>query len=90
MNAPNLVFGFESSDVSVMDWFIRYQTDDQTLVERLPSLDVAIETACRLIDEGCLVHGIGYQTAENSIEKPEIDDIYSIWVRAKGPFAARA
>ncbi len=73
-----------------MDWFIRYRTDGQSHTERLPSLDLAIEKACRLMDEGCFVHGIGFQTAENAIEKPEIDDIYSIWRRAKGPFAARA
>jgi hypothetical protein len=76
--------------ISVMDWFIRYQTDRQACVERYPSLDAAIESACRLMDKGHAVHGIGYKTGDNSIDKPEIDNIYSIWRRANGPFAARA
>jgi hypothetical protein len=76
--------------ISLMDWFIRYRTDDQTHVDRYPSLDVAIESACRLMDNGHVVYGIGYKTGDNSIAKPEIDDIYSIWRRANGPFAARA
>jgi hypothetical protein len=73
-----------------MDWFIRYRNGDLTHVENHRSLDAAIESACVLMDKGHVVYGIGYKTSDNSIEKPEIDDIYSIWLRAKGPFAARA
>ncbi len=90
VNAANLVFPLEVADDSCMDWFIRYRTDNQTHVERHGSLDGAIEAACRLMDSGHVVYGIGYKTTDNSIEKPEIDDIYSIWQRANGPFAARA
>jgi hypothetical protein len=41
-----------------------------------------------LLDEGCDVSSIGFKTLDNAVLRHDIENIYSIWVRAKGPFAA--
>jgi hypothetical protein len=73
-----------------MDWFIQYRFGEADCSTRLKNLDDAIETACMLMDNGCDVSSIGYQTLDNAVAKPDIENIYSIWVRAKGSFAACA
>ena len=51
-----------------------------------PSPETAIENACRLIDEGHDVSGIGTGDPTNSIEPEQIARIYAIWTRGKSPF----
>ncbi len=56
-----------------------------------PSPEAAIESACRLIDDGCDVFGIGTGGLADSIEREEIAGIYAMRARAKSPFGpARA
>ena len=56
-----------------------------------PSPETAIENACRLIDDGHDVFGIGTGALTNSIEREQIARIYATWTRAKSPFGpARA
>jgi hypothetical protein len=49
-----------------------------------PSL--AIAAACRLIDGGSDVYGIGTGPLADSIERDEIAQIYARWSRTKRPF----
>ena len=51
-----------------------------------PSPETAIENACRLIDEGHDVSGIGTGDPTDSIEPEQIARIYAIWTRGKSPF----
>lgn len=71
-----------------MDWLIQYHSGGFDRITRRQSLDEAIETACMLLDEGCDVSSIGFKTLDNAVLRHDIENIYSIWVRAKGPFAA--
>jgi hypothetical protein len=69
-----------------MDWFIQYRSGETDNVARHNSLDGAIESACKLLDDGCDVFSIGYQTIDNAVSKQDIESVYSIWVSAKGTF----
>jgi len=51
-----------------------------------PSPERAIENACRLIDEGHDVFGVGTGALTDSIEREQIARIYAMWARAKSPF----
>ena len=48
-----------------------------------PSPETAIENACRLIDDGHEVFGIGTGELADSIEPEQIARIYAIWTRGK-------
>jgi hypothetical protein len=43
----------------------------------------AIETGCRLLDDGCDVYAIGMGPLTDSIERDQIDRIYEMWVRVR-------
>jgi hypothetical protein len=47
----------------------------------IPTPELAIEAACRLIDDGCDVLGIGTGPLADSISRPEITRIYAIWAK---------
>jgi hypothetical protein len=51
-----------------------------------PSPETATENACRLIDEGHDVFGIGTGALTDSIEREQIARIYAIWTRANSRF----
>jgi len=51
-----------------------------------PTPETAIENACRLIDDGHDVFGIGEGALADSIEREQIARIYATWRRAKSPF----
>ena len=69
-----------------MDWHVQYRKCAMDQIVRHPSPEAAIEAACRLIDDGCDVFGIGTGPLADSIAREQIDDIYALWVRAKYPF----
>jgi hypothetical protein len=69
-----------------MIWHVQYRKDTVEHIVRHPSTEEAIEAACRLIDDGCDVYGIGTGPLTDSIEKHEIARIYALWARAKYPF----
>jgi hypothetical protein len=64
-------------------WHVQYRrgTIDHSVMH--PSPEAAIETACRLIDDGCDVYGIGTGPLTDSIGPGEIARIYALWARAK-------
>ena len=69
-----------------MDWHVQYPKDGKNHVVRHPTPEAAIEDACKLIDGGADVFGIGTGPLTDSIAKDEIVKIYGLWVRAKFPF----
>jgi hypothetical protein len=73
-----------------MEWHVQYRKDTTHHILRLPSPEEAIEAACRLIDDGCDVYGIGTGPLTDSIEREQIARIYAIWARARSPFGGIA
>jgi hypothetical protein len=71
-----------------MDWHVQYRQAATDHVGWHPSPERAIEAACRLIDAGHDVFGIGTGPFTDSIGQVEIARIYDIWARAK-PTARR-
>jgi len=72
-----------------MTWFVQYQKSGTDHLIRANTPEEAIESACRLLDEGCDVLGIGTGPLTDSIAKDQIARIYEIWVRAKAPALRR-
>jgi hypothetical protein len=66
-----------------MKWHVHYRQGTTDHVVWHPSPEGAIDAACRLIDEGLDVFGIGTGDLADSIEKITIDRIYALWVGAK-------
>ena len=50
-----------------MAWHVQYRKGTVDLIARHPSPELAIEAACRLIDDGCDVYGIGTGSLTDSI-----------------------
>jgi hypothetical protein len=69
-----------------MIWHVQYRKDAIELIERHPTPEAAIEAACRLIDDGYDVYGIGTGTFFDSIEREQIARIYAMWDRVRHPF----
>jgi hypothetical protein len=61
-----------------MTWHVQYRRDAVDQIAWLPSPEEAIETACRLIDDGYDVYGIGTGPLTDSIARDEIARIYAI------------
>jgi len=68
-----------------MTWHVQYRQRTTDHIVRHPSPEEAIEAACRLIDDGCDVYGIGTGALTDSIKRDQIARIYDQWVRAKTP-----
>jgi hypothetical protein len=68
-----------------MTWHVQYRQGAKEMVARHPSPELAIETACQLIDDGCDVYGIGTGPLSDSIAREQIARIYDIWAREKHP-----
>jgi hypothetical protein len=68
-----------------MNWHVQYREDGADRLVRHPSPESAIEAACHLIDNGCVVFGIGTGPLSDSIGKAQIDRIYAFWAKAKYP-----
>jgi hypothetical protein len=64
-------------------WHVQYRRDTIDHVGGYPSPEAAIEAACRLLDDGCDVYGIGTGPLTDSIGRKEIARIYAMWVKAK-------
>ena len=71
---------------SGMTWHVQYREDAADRLVRHPSPEAAIEAACRLIDDGREVYGIGTGPLTDSIARDEIARIYALWTRMKSPF----
>ncbi len=69
-----------------MTWHIQYRRGAMDHIARHPNPEKAIEAACRLIDDGCDVYGVGTGPLTDSIGQEQIARIYAMWVRARHPF----
>ena len=65
-----------------MEWSVQYTSDGADHLERTETPEEAIALACRLLDSGADVFGIGVAEPPVSIGRDEIARIYRIWVRA--------
>jgi len=72
-----------------MTWHVQYWKDGRDHIWRHPSPEKAIEGACRLLDDGCDVYGVGTGPLTDSIEREQIARIYAMWARAKAPLGIR-
>ena len=72
-----------------MTWNVQYRKDATSHVASHPSPEQAIEAACRLIDDGCDVYGVGTGPLTDSIDREQIARIYAMWARAKFPFGGK-
>jgi hypothetical protein len=68
-----------------MPWFVQYTQSGADHLVRMRTPEQAIETACRLLDDGCEVSRVGIGPLTDSIGKEEITRIYAMWVRARPP-----
>jgi hypothetical protein len=73
-----------------MTWHVQYRHGPDDLIERFGSPERAIEAACRLINEGRDVYGIGTGPLTDSIARDEIAKIYAMRDRAKYPFGYKS
>jgi hypothetical protein len=66
-----------------MPWHVQYRTAAADCVDHYPTPEAAIEAACRLIDGGADVYGIGTGPLTDSIDREQIAKIYALWAWAK-------
>ncbi len=64
-----------------MTWHVQYRDGSADHVVRYPTPELAIEAACRLIDAGHDVYGIGTGPLSDSIGRHQIARIYDLWAR---------
>jgi hypothetical protein len=69
-----------------MDWHVQYRRGRKEQLAMFPSPEKAIEGACRLIDDGHDVSGIGTGALADSIDPEQIARIYAMWARSKPAF----
>jgi len=69
-----------------MTWHVQYREGGTDHLVRYPTPEEAIESACRLIDEGCDVYGMGTGSLSTSINRNEIARIHAFWARPNTPF----
>jgi hypothetical protein len=66
-----------------MTWHVQFATGGgPPLVEQFPTPENAIEKACRLLDAGYDVFGIGTGPLTDSIDRLQIKRIYDLWKAA--------
>jgi hypothetical protein len=68
-----------------MMWHVQYQRDGKAHIGWHLTPELAITAACRLIDAGCDVYGIGTGPLTDSIERDQIDRIYAVLGRPARP-----
>jgi hypothetical protein len=65
-------------------WHVQYITaGGAALILRYRTPEAAIEAACRMLDAGCDVFGIGTGSLDDTINRPEIKRIYEMWTLAR-------
>jgi hypothetical protein len=70
-------------------WHVQYRDGVTHHVSTHPTPEAAIEAACRLIDQGHEVYGIGTGNPTDTIGPPDIARIYATWKAVNGPRSAR-
>jgi len=71
-------------------WHVQYRIGGRDHLLTQPTPELAIESACRLIDDGADVYGIGTGPLRDSIAREQIARIYSLWARERLPFGRNA
>jgi hypothetical protein len=66
-----------------MTWHVRFRFDGTDNIARYPTELAAIEAACRLIDDGCRVFGIGPRFRGDTLNKDQIACVHELWTKAK-------
>jgi hypothetical protein len=66
-----------------MRWHVQYRENGEEHIVMHPSPGIAINAACRLIDGGHDVFGIGTGPLADSIGKDGIAGIYALWADAR-------
>jgi hypothetical protein len=69
-----------------MEWHVQYRSGGVSCVVWHSTPEGAIEAACRLVDEGGDVFGIGMGSPEDSVDRDQVARIYALWARSKRPF----
>lgn len=72
-----------------MTWYLQYRDLTGDHIERHPSPELVIESACHLLDDGFDVYSIGEGPLTDSVGRDGIAKIYAIWLRGKRPFGDR-
>ena len=72
-----------------MEWHVQYRVGAIEQVEMHATPERAIEAACKLIDLGVDVHGIGTGALSDSIAGAEIALIHAQWSRLRAPLGKR-
>jgi hypothetical protein len=72
-------------------WHVLFVSSEGVFaVARFPTPELAIEQACRLLDEGRDVFGIGTGPLSDSIGPDRISRIYEMWKRTRPSIRATA
>jgi hypothetical protein len=66
-----------------MTWHVRFRFDGTNNIARYPTELAAIEAACRLIDDGCRVFGIGPRSRGDTLDKDQIACVHELWTKSK-------
>jgi hypothetical protein len=69
-----------------MDWYVQFRRDAVDDMSWHPTQEDAIEAACRLIDVGIDVFGLGTGPLTDAIGPEYINRLYQLWAREKYPF----
>jgi len=68
-----------------MTWHIQFRSGEGDHIERFPTPEQAIDAACRLMDAGCDVYGIGTGPLTDSVGREGIAKMYAIYTRFTPP-----
>jgi hypothetical protein len=66
-----------------MEWHVQYRSGGVEYVAWHQTPEEAIEVACRLIDDGDEVFGLGTDSLDDTLDRRQIARIYEMWVRWK-------
>jgi hypothetical protein len=73
----------------VMEWHVQYRSAGVEHVAWHQAPEDAIAAACRLIDDGAEVFGLGTDSLDDTLDRQEIARIYAFWSRATYPFGRK-
>jgi hypothetical protein len=66
-----------------MEWHVQYRLRGKEVVRWFATPEAAIEAACRLMDDGHEVFGIGTDDLTDSISERVTARIFDLWVRVR-------
>jgi hypothetical protein len=69
-----------------MEWHVQFRRDAADHIDWHQNQEEAIDAACRLVDGGIDVFGLGTGPLTDAIGPEFIDRLYQLWAREKYPF----